>query len=62
MVEENGVAFIKIKVLKSWDVIKSLTDYLLFLNFIAILEEQVMQEMLELPISAEHIEFFEITA
>lgn len=53
---------VKIQVLESQGVIKSLTDWLLFLNFIVSLEECVAQETLELSISTEHPNFFRKTA
>lgn len=62
MVEENRMPLVKIQVLESQGVIKSLTDWLLFLNFIVSLEECVAQETLELSISTEHPNFFRKTA
>lgn len=48
---------VKINVLESQGVIKSLTDWFLFLNIIAFLEECVMQKMLALSVPTEHIGF-----
>lgn len=42
VVDENRELVVKVKVLKSQGVIKSLTNRLFFLNFIVFLEECVM--------------------